>query len=136
MQKIIKVVGAVIYNPQTDSYFVGQRGRKKRLPLKWEFIGGKMEDGEDLASVMEREFKEEIGIKITAGKLLGTKIFNYGKKIGKVEINFIECDKFEEILNPDSEVYEICRWVKKIELPGLDWIEADKDFAINLSQNR
>ena len=86
-----------------------------------------------MISALQREFQEEVGININPKKLLNTNIFDYGGEVGRVEINFIKCDKFEEIPNPDSEVYEICRWVKKIELPGLDWVEADKDFAINLS---
>jgi arginyl-tRNA synthetase len=41
---------------------VGQRGRNKKNSLKWEFIGGKIEKGEDLNSALKREVMEEIGI--------------------------------------------------------------------------
>ncbi len=132
MPEIIKVVGAVIFDPKTDSYFVGQRGKNKKVPLKWEFIGGKVETGEDLLQATEREFKEEIGIDIKAIKLINKSEYNYGGDLGLVEVNFIECEVFKDEPNFDPEVYEICKWVKRKKLANLDWVEADREFAMTL----
>ncbi|QQG43069.1 MAG: NUDIX domain-containing protein [Candidatus Daviesbacteria bacterium] len=135
MAKVIRVVGAVIFNPKSDSYFVGQRGKNKKVPLKWEFIGGKVETGEDLLRAIQREFKEEVGINIKALRSINKSQFNYGGEVGLIEVNFIECELFKDEPNFDPEVYEICKWVKRGELANLDWVEADREFALNLAKN-
>lgn len=132
MSEIIRVVGAVIFDPKIDSYFVGQRGRNKKSPLKWEFVGGKVEEGEDLILATQREFKEEIGVDIKALKLISRNEYDYGGNLGLVQINFIECELFKGAPNFDPEVYEICKWVKREKLADLDWIEADKEFVLSL----
>ena len=135
MEKITKVVGAVIFDPQTDSFFIGQRSRLKKHPLKWEFIGGKIED-EDLGNLLratEREFEEDVRQQIKALKLLDSMRYDYEGEVGTVEINFVECERFVGKPQFDRSVYETCEWVPKNRLASLDWIEADKDFAKKLA---
>jgi 8-oxo-dGTP diphosphatase len=58
----IAVVCAVI--KQQDSYFIAQRSAKMKMPLKWEFPGGKVEPGESNAHAIIREIKEEFDLDI------------------------------------------------------------------------
>jgi 8-oxo-dGTP diphosphatase len=37
----------------------------------WEFPGGQVEEGEDLVRALQREIKEETGVTVTAGNLVG-----------------------------------------------------------------
>lgn len=133
MKEMIRVVGAVIYNPDTESYFIGQRSKLKRHPLKWEFIGGKVEE-ENLLEATEREFLEETRREIKALKLLETIEYDYGGEVGKVEINFVECEELEGEVDFDKSVYENCIWVPKNKLAELDWLEADRKFVESLSK--
>lgn len=41
-----------------------------RMPLKWEFPGGKIELGESKADCLRREIQEELGIAIGIGRAL------------------------------------------------------------------
>jgi 8-oxo-dGTP diphosphatase len=58
----ISVVCAVI--KKDESYFIAQRSAKMKMPLKWEFPGGKVEQGESNAHAIIREIKEEFDIDV------------------------------------------------------------------------
>jgi 8-oxo-dGTP diphosphatase len=58
----IKVTCAII--ERGDDVLVVQRGAHMKLPLKWEFPGGKIEDGETEAECITREIREELSIDI------------------------------------------------------------------------
>ncbi|MBU8878249.1 NUDIX domain-containing protein [Bacillus sp. FJAT-29790] len=66
MKKAIYVVGAVII--QNDKILCAQRGQSKVLPLKWEFPGGKIEQGETPQEALRREINEELHCKIDIGE--------------------------------------------------------------------
>lgn len=58
----IAVVCAVI--KENNSYFIAQRSARMKMPLKWEFPGGKVEQGESNAHAIIREIKEEFDLDI------------------------------------------------------------------------
>ena len=62
--KMMKVVcGILIWN---DKVLIGKRKlTNEHLPGKWEFPGGKMEEGETFDETIIREFKEELDIDIS-----------------------------------------------------------------------
>lgn len=45
-------------------YLLCQRAKEDKLSLKWEFPGGKLEDGESPAECLIREVREELGVAI------------------------------------------------------------------------
>ena len=64
MKMSLKVVcGILIWN---DKVLIGKRKlTNEHLPGKWEFPGGKMEEGETYDETIIREFKEELDIDIS-----------------------------------------------------------------------
>ena len=53
-----------------DKVLAVQRSKNMKLPLKWEFAGGKIEEGETEVECIKREILEELNIKIEIkGKL-------------------------------------------------------------------
>jgi 8-oxo-dGTP diphosphatase len=57
---------------------VTQRSEKMKLPLKWEFPGGKLELDEKEDDCVMREIKEELNIEIKVLNKLSNSIFDYG----------------------------------------------------------
>ena len=101
---------------------VTQRSEKMALALKWEFPGGKLEDGESHEACLLREIMEELNVQIKIVEPLKPNTHHYpnGKEIQLVP--FI-C----EYMSGDLQLAEHAdyKWLKKEALLGLDWAEAD-----------
>ncbi len=59
------VVAALIW--KDGKILICQRTRHQVMPLKWEFPGGKIEEGEQPRDALRRELDEELGINAVIG---------------------------------------------------------------------
>jgi 8-oxo-dGTP diphosphatase len=57
--------------------FIARRKEGGDLGGKWEFPGGKVEEGETDEEALVREYREEFGVSVQAGPLLGTAVFEH-----------------------------------------------------------
>lgn len=116
---MINVICAIIH--LDNRVLVAQRSEKMKLPLKWEFPGGKLENRENEVDCIKREIKEELNIEIEVLKKLTNSIYDYGNfKINLIP--FIAKYISGEILLSEHKDY---RLLEKSELLNLDWAEAD-----------
>ena len=119
MLNIINVTCAIIVIE--NKILVTQRSDKMKLPLKWEFPGGKLEENEAEIDCIKREIKEEINIDIEVVKKLSSSIYDYGSfKINLIP--FIAKHVHGEIKLTEHKDYKL---LQKTELLSLDWAEAD-----------
>lgn len=119
MSKIINVTCAIIL--KDEKILVAQRNEKMKLPLKWEFPGGKLEFNESETECIKREIKEEININIEVLQKLSNNIHDYGTfKINLIPflVQYIS----GEIKLAEHKDY---RLLERSELLNLDWAEAD-----------
>lgn len=72
---MIQVVCAVILND--DKILIARRSEKMSLALKWEFPGGKVENGEDKHRALKREIREELDMDISIKKELTPVVHRY-----------------------------------------------------------
>ena len=95
---------------------------------KYNGLGGKMEPGEDVATCMIREIREEAGIEVTAMQLRGTINWtNFGPK-GEDWLGFVFLiTAFTGEPRPASEEGPLS-WVTLDKLPALPMWEGDRYF--------
>ena len=116
---MIHVLCAIIYID--TKILVAQRSKKMKLPLKWEFPGGKLEGNESEIDCIKREIKEELNIEIEILRRLSYSDYDYGTfkiKLIPYLANYISGD----IQLSEHNDY---RLLDKSELLNLDWAEAD-----------
>ena len=98
-----------------------QRSGTMSLPLKWEFPGGKIHDGELPEDCLKRELHEELGIEVAVGKPLTPVTHQYSTFI--VTLYPFIC----RITAGDMKLHEheAFTWLPPEKLHELDWAEAD-----------
>ena len=119
MKKNIHVVGAVII--ENGKILCAQRGLDKALPLKWEFPGGKIEEGESPQEALRREIVEEMQCKIEIGNQIEHTVYEYD--FGIVHLTTFYCKLI--VAKPVLTEHTSIKWLAPDELKSLDWAPAD-----------
>lgn len=98
-----------------------QRSSSMSLPLKWEFPGGKINEGESPAACLRRELIEELGIEAEVVRERSTTTHSY--ETFSVTLYPFLC----RILSGEITLFEhqAMTWQPVEELHALDWAEAD-----------
>jgi 8-oxo-dGTP diphosphatase len=117
----IKVVAALMV--RDGKLLICQRTRYQTMPLKWEFPGGKIEDGETAKHALVRELDEELGIQPDVGPEVARLRHRYPRGKRTVELRFFLVKEWEGEV--DNRIFRDVRWVSRRELPSYDFLEAD-----------
>jgi 8-oxo-dGTP diphosphatase len=126
-----RVVAALIV--QDGKLLVCQRTRHQTMPLKWEFPGGKIEEGEQPRDALRRELEEELGITATIGDEVARFQHEYPNG-GMVELRFYVVREFKGEL--ENRIFKEIRWAKPKELPRFDFLEADLTLVKDLAEGK
>jgi mutator protein MutT len=122
----IDVVAAVIRND--GRILITQRLDDVHLARFWEFPGGKVEPGESLEVALEREIREEIGVRIRVYDEFLTIGHDYPEK--SVRLHFFNCDILEGEARP-LEVADL-QWVNPQDLSNYEFPPADAEIIDKL----
>lgn len=119
-KKYIRVVGAVIVNSD-DEILCAQRPEDKNLALKWEFPGGKVEEGETETEALVRELEEEMECRIDVEDKITTTVYEYD--FGIVELTTY----YAKLLAGEIKLLEHIdmKWMSREDIGELDWAPAD-----------
>jgi 8-oxo-dGTP diphosphatase len=126
-----RVVAALIM--QDGKLLVCQRTRHQTMPLKWEFPGGKIEEGEQPRDALRRELDEELGIQATVGDELARVQHEYPNG-GMVELRFYIVREYEGEL--ENRIFKDIQWARPNELPKFDFLEADLTLVNDLAAGK
>lgn len=126
-----RVVAGLIL--QSGKLLVCQRTRHQTMPLKWEFPGGKIEEGEQPRAALRRELEEELGILATIGDELARIQHEYPNG-GMVELRFFIVPDYQGEL--ENRIFRDIRWVAPEDLPRFDFLEADLTLVKDLAEGK
>lgn len=108
-----------------DRVLITQRSENMPHPLKWEFPGGKVKEGESPEHCIKREIFEELGLKVVVKQLLPSVKHAYNTHSIEL-IPFICIVDEGKISLTEHRSY---RWIPVEELESVDWLEADLDVV-------
>ena len=110
-----------------------QRKPDQPMSLKWEFPGGKVEDGETSEQALARELDEELGITATIGRRVAGIRHKY-RNGGAIDLQFFVVDNFTGTI--ENRIFNDVRWSPLTALPGYDFLAADLGLIRDLSEGK
>ena len=129
--KKIEVVAGVIFC--ADEVLCVQRPQNKLhyISEKFEFPGGKVEEGETQEEALHRELSEELNLSIKIKSFFLTVVHPYPDFELTMHSFICEVDSKELTLNEHIDL----KWLKINELNQLDWAAADIPIVDKLVSN-
>jgi len=131
MNKIIHVAVGVITSTneqQQIQYFLTKRLEHSHQGGKWEFPGGKLEDGETVAQALARELKEEVAIEVLSCIPLTIIDYDYGDKQVCLEVFIVDNYTAE----PNAQEGQEQGWFLLDDFKSLDFPKANQAIIAEL----
>lgn len=126
-----RVVAGLI--TQEDKLLVCQRTRHQTMPLKWEFPGGKIEEGEQPRDALRRELEEELGIVAEIGDEVARIQHQYPNG-AMVELRFFVVRNY--LGEIENRIFRDVQWSATADLPKYDFLEADQTLVRDLAAGK
>jgi 8-oxo-dGTP diphosphatase len=130
----MKVVVTAVIQRSDHRILIGQRRREDTSPLKWEFPGGKIEDGETSEAALARELREELGATLEKCVEMARTRHKYPNMSEELEIRFYAAGIKESEVFPLE--FEQIAWALPKELAGYDFLAANAQLIAQLATGR
>ena len=129
MKKQIQVAAALLF--ENGKIFATKRGDSKYeyVAHKYEFPGGKIEEGERGEDAVKRELLEELDLQVCVKGLFASERFEYPDFI--ITLYLYECEKRSEFILKEHESYA---WISPQELRAEEWAPADKEIVLSIKR--
>ena len=122
------VVAALIW--EGNRFLACQRPANKARALLWEFVGGKLEQGETLQEALIRECREELAITVEPGEVFMEVIHEYPDLTVRLTL-------FNAVIaegTPKALEHNDIRWITTREIDALDFCPADEEILKKLRE--
>jgi 8-oxo-dGTP diphosphatase len=130
----MRIVVAAVIERKDRRLLIGQRRREDSSPLKWEFPGGKVRDGETPEAALAREVHEELGVTLTKCVEMGRVRHQYAALPEELEIRFFAAALADGDARPLS--FQQIAWVLPKDLGDYDFLAANRELIANLATGR
>lgn len=117
-----EVVAALIWDK--DKFMICQRPTHKARGLLWEFVGGKVEQGETKEQALIRECREEIAVTLSVGDAFMDVVHEYQDLT--VHLTLFNAVILEGI--PQKLEHNDIKWIAPSEIPNYEFCPADVEI--------
>ena len=131
-QKTLRFVAAALIL-RGGEVLICQRKAGSPMGLKWEFPGGKIEEGEQPRDALRRELEEELGIVATIGDEVARIQHEYPNG-GMVELRFFLVREYAGEI--ENRIFKDVQWSEPRALPSYDFLEADETLVRDLAAGK
>ena len=110
---------------RNGNIFVAKRQMVGDMGGRWEFPGGKIEDGENLETAVIREMKEEFGVTVSVGRKITSGTFTHKNQpcsLDVLEVKFPHDGQKEKFKLTEHTEY---KWVPIDSIPELNFVDSD-----------
>lgn len=126
MKSVINVVGAAFV--KCGKIFAAKRSYGSEYVIhKYEFVGGKVEEGESGEYALKRECAEELDLRIDVLRPLGFSEFEYPDKVVKITVYL--CEMLSDFTVKE---HEECVWQQLSDLDAESWAPADRGILADI----
>lgn len=119
---ILNVVAAIIQ--YEGKLFIARRPLGKSMGGKWEFPGGKIENGEPQCEALVREIYEELALNIKVGKRLGEYTTTINSKL-TIKLSCFFASVIGDLHALTLNEHEEGGWCSLDDLASMDWASPD-----------
>jgi 8-oxo-dGTP diphosphatase len=127
-------VAAAVIEREDRRILIGQRRRGDTSPLKWEFPGGKVRNGEELQAALARELHEELGVTLVKSRAIAQVRHQYANYPEELEIHFFAAEVSGVVTT--SDCFEQLAWVLPKELGQYDFLAANRGLIAHLATGK
>ena len=121
---ITEVVAALIWDK--DKFMICQRPAHKARGLLWEFVGGKVEQGETKEQALIRECREELAVTLSVGDVFMDVVHEYPDLT-------VHLTLFNATIAEKQEHNDI-KWITSSEIQNYDFCPADEEILAKICE--
>ena len=121
-----EVVAALIWDK--EKFMICQRPAHKARGLLWEFVGGKVEQGETKEQALIRECREELDVTLSVGDVFMEVVHEYPDIT--VHLTLFNANIAEGI--PQKLEHNDIRWISAAEIPNYNFCPADEEILLKI----
>lgn len=121
-KQFVEVVAALIWDK--DKFLICQRPANKERGLLWEFVGGKVEQGETKAQALIRECREELAITVEPREVFMEVMHEYPDIT--VHLTLFNCTILQG--QPRLLEHHDMKWITSAEIHNYEFCPADVEI--------
>lgn len=127
---MVEVVAALIWDK--DRFLICQRPANKARALLWEFVGGKVEEGETKEQALIRECKEELNIVLNVGDIFMEVVHEYPDIT--VHLTLFNATIVGDI--PQKLEHNDIQWITPSEISNYEFCPADEEILMRIKSSQ
>ena len=125
---MVEVVAALIWDK--ERFLICQRPANKARALLWQFVGGKVENGETKQQALIRECKEELNITVSVKGVFMEVVHEYPDIV--VHLTLFNATIAQG--TPQKLEHNDIKWITPLEIANYNFCPADQEILEKIKQ--